>query len=66
MLSKRCIDCEEPIESYRKSNMCEKCYTVFLEEEEENRLEQTRSTWFMGGIDNVKSMAAIAKIKLEF
>ncbi len=66
MLSKRCIDCEKPIESYRKSNMCEKCYEVFLAEEEEAQAEKTRSTWFMGGVKNVESLATIAKIKLEF
>lgn len=46
MLEKRCIDCDKPVETYRKSNMCEKCYEIFLQEEEEARVENARSTWF--------------------
>ena len=65
MLEKRCIDCDRPVEKYRKSNMCEKCYGLFLEEEAEAQAEKTRSTWFVGGQD-VKSVDRIAKIKLEF
>ncbi len=66
MLEKRCIDCDKPVETYRKSNMCEKCYEMFLEEEAEAQAEKTRSTWFTGGNKNVESLASIAKIKLEF
>ena len=66
MLEKRCIDCDRPVETYRKSNMCEKCYEIFLEEEAEAKAENTRSTWFVGGKKNVKSVDVIAKIKLEF
>lgn len=66
MLQKRCIDCEKPVESYRKSNMCEKCYEIFLQEEADELAEKTRSTWFMGGNANVKSVATIAKISMEF
>lgn len=66
MLEKRCIDCDKPVESYRKSNMCEKCYANFLEEEAEEQAEKTRSTWFIGGKKDVKSLATIAKIKMEF
>jgi hypothetical protein len=66
MLEKRCIDCDKPVETYRKSNMCEKCYELFLLEEEEARVEKTRSTWFIGGKKNVESVDAITKIKLEF
>ncbi len=50
-LAKRCIDCDGLVESYRKSNLCEKCYVVFLEELEEEKAEKTRSTWFMGKDD---------------
>lgn len=45
-----CVDCGRPVEAYRKSNMCEKCYTAFLEEEAEELAEKTRATWFIGGV----------------
>lgn len=65
MLEKRCIDCDKPVETYRKSNMCERCYELFLQEEEEERAEKTRSTWFIGNKQNVKSNGR-TKIKLDF
>lgn len=39
ILEKRCIDCDKPVETYRKSNMCEKCYEMFLQEEEAHVLK---------------------------
>lgn len=65
MLEKRCIDCDKPVETYRKSNMCEKCYEMFLQEEAEEQAEKIRSTWFIGKKQNIKAIGK-AKIKLDF
>ena len=60
MEKSQCIDCGKSVEAYRKSNMCEKCYEAFLEEEAEELAEKTRSTWFIGGKAIDESLGTIS------
>lgn len=49
MEKSRCIECDKPVEAYRKSNLCEKCYENYLIDQADELAEKTRSTWFIGG-----------------
>lgn len=67
MEKSQCVDCGKPVEAYRKSNMCEKCYEAILQEELEELAEKTRSTWFIkGGKTFAKSVGTVPGFRMEF